>query len=72
MHTKFWSENLKRKDHTEDLSVDVNIIFQWIVGNRMRRFVLLVASSSRQGPVAEFCEHGNKTSGFTNGKEFFD
>jgi hypothetical protein len=27
IHTQFWSENLKRKDHLEDLGLDGRIIF---------------------------------------------
>jgi len=26
LHTKFWSENVKGRDHSEDLGVDGNII----------------------------------------------
>jgi hypothetical protein len=28
MHTKFWSENLKRRDHPEELGVDGRIILE--------------------------------------------
>jgi hypothetical protein len=31
MHTKFWPENLKRRDHSEDLVVDGKIILEWIL-----------------------------------------
>jgi hypothetical protein len=31
MFTEFLSENLKRRDHAEDLSVDGKIILDWIV-----------------------------------------
>jgi hypothetical protein len=30
--SKFWSENLKGRDHSEDLSVDERIILEWILG----------------------------------------
>jgi len=30
--TKFWSENLKRTDHSEDLGIDGKIISEWILG----------------------------------------
>jgi hypothetical protein len=32
MYTKFWSENLKGRDHSEDLRVDVKIILERILG----------------------------------------
>jgi hypothetical protein len=31
MRTKFWSENVKGRDHSEDLDVDGKIIFEWIL-----------------------------------------
>jgi hypothetical protein len=30
--TKFWSENLKGRDHSEDLCTDEKIILEWILG----------------------------------------
>jgi hypothetical protein len=32
MHKIFWFENLKERDHLEDLGVDGNIILEWILG----------------------------------------
>jgi hypothetical protein len=32
MHTKFWLESLKGRDHSEDLGVDERIILKWILG----------------------------------------
>jgi len=32
MSTKFWSENLKARDHSEELCVDERIILEWIFG----------------------------------------
>jgi hypothetical protein len=32
VHTKFLLENLKEKDHSEDLGIDEKIILQWILG----------------------------------------
>jgi hypothetical protein len=32
MHIKYWSENLKGKDHVEGLDVDGRIILEWILG----------------------------------------
>jgi len=29
---KFWLENLKERDHAEDLGVDGRIILDWILG----------------------------------------
>jgi hypothetical protein len=31
MHTKFWSENLKGRDRSEDLGADGRIILEWIL-----------------------------------------
>jgi hypothetical protein len=32
MHTKFWSDKLKGRDHVEDAGVDGKIILEWILG----------------------------------------
>jgi hypothetical protein len=32
MHAKFWPENLKERDHSEDQSVDEKIILKWTLG----------------------------------------
>jgi len=32
MHTKFWSEDLKGRDHSEDLGVDGKLILVRILG----------------------------------------
>jgi hypothetical protein len=32
MHTKFWSENLKGRDYSEDLGVDGKMILEWTKG----------------------------------------
>jgi hypothetical protein len=40
MHTKFWSENKKGRDHSEDLGVDGKIILEWILRNRVRKWGL--------------------------------
>jgi hypothetical protein len=31
MHTKFWSENLKGRDHLEDLGVDGKILSEFML-----------------------------------------
>jgi hypothetical protein len=31
MHTVFWLENLKGRDHSEDLDVDEKIILEWVL-----------------------------------------
>jgi hypothetical protein len=35
MYTKFWSENVKGRDHVEDLSIYGRIILERILGNEM-------------------------------------
>jgi hypothetical protein len=37
MHTKFWSENLKGRNHVEDLGIDERIISEWILGKYGRK-----------------------------------
>jgi hypothetical protein len=32
MRTKFWSENLKGRDHSEDMGIDGKIILQRMLG----------------------------------------
>jgi hypothetical protein len=32
MRTKFWSKNLKGKDHVDDLGLGANIMLEWIFG----------------------------------------
>jgi hypothetical protein len=32
VHTKFWSEILKGKDHAEDLGIDGKITLKWNLG----------------------------------------
>jgi hypothetical protein len=49
-------ENLKRRDHLEDLGIDETIKFEWISGKR------LVASS---------CEHDNEPRFYIR-REFLD
>jgi hypothetical protein len=31
MHTKFWSENLMGRDHSEDVGIDEKVILEWIL-----------------------------------------
>jgi hypothetical protein len=32
MHTIFWLESLKGRDHSEDISTDGKIVLDWILG----------------------------------------
>jgi len=32
LYTKFRSENLKGRDHTEDIGLDGKIMLQWVLG----------------------------------------
>jgi hypothetical protein len=58
MHTKFWSENLKGRDHEENLNVDGRIILECILGKQDGKF-RMDSSGSGYGQVAGSCEHGN-------------
>jgi hypothetical protein len=71
MHTKFWLENLKERDHSEDLGKDGRIILQWILkkyGGKVRSECI----GSGQGPMAGSCEQSNEPSGSIQGREFLD
>jgi hypothetical protein len=32
MHSEIWSDNLKRRDHSEDIGIDGRILLEWILG----------------------------------------
>jgi hypothetical protein len=56
MNTKFWSENLNVKEHSQDRGVDEMIILEWI--SEMR--------------VAQYRDPWGDFSGSIKGREFFD
>jgi hypothetical protein len=35
IHTKFWLENLKGRDHSEDPGIDGRIISEWLLGKQV-------------------------------------
>jgi hypothetical protein len=45
MHKKFWSENLKGRDHAEDLDVDRRIILECILKKYVARCGLDLSAS---------------------------
>jgi hypothetical protein len=61
IRAKFWLENLKEKDHLEDLGVDWNRVWGWGLN-------ILV----RIGTGGCSFEHGNETSGSIKGGEFLN
>jgi len=71
MHTEFWLGNLKGRDYSEDLLVDMKIILEWILW-KQGCTCGLDASGSGQEDVAGSCEHGNETSGSIKDGEFLD
>jgi hypothetical protein len=70
MHTVFWLENLKGRDHLEYLGVGGRIILEWILG--VVRRCGLDEYSLGEGPMAGCCEHGNEPSDSIKGGEFID
>jgi hypothetical protein len=61
IHTKFWLENLKGRDNSEDLGIHGKML-EWILGNTAPNCGL-DSTASGQGLVMGSCEHGNKSSG---------
>jgi hypothetical protein len=64
-------ENLKGRDHSEDLGSDGKITLEWFSGHRMER-CKLDAFCSGWGPGGGSCEHGNEPSGSVKGGELLD
>jgi hypothetical protein len=56
MHTEFWSDNLRGRDHMEHLNEEAIKIHIKSLGS----------SGSELGPVAGSCQHDNKPSGSIN------
>jgi hypothetical protein len=71
MRTKFWSENLKGRDHLEDPGIDGRITVECMWGSRVGKCGL-DSCDSGQGPIEGCCEHGNELSGSLNGGDFVD
>jgi hypothetical protein len=71
MHTVSLLQNLKERDHFEDLGVDKNIVLEWTLRSRVGGCGLYL-SVSRRGPVAGPYEHGDEPSGFIKGGGFLD
>jgi len=59
MHTKFWSENLKGGDHSEDLQAKGNMILNGSQGNITGKCGQ-DSSGPGQRPVACSCGHSNE------------
>jgi hypothetical protein len=64
-------ENLKGRDHSEDMGIDGKIILEWILekcgGKLWLGFIWL-----RIGTSGILCEHGNETTGSIKDGEFLD
>jgi hypothetical protein len=71
MHALFWFENLKGRDHSEELGVDGRKLLERIVG-RYDGKVRTGCIWLNDGPVASSCEGGNELSGSIKGGEFLD
>jgi hypothetical protein len=71
MHTIFWSENLKERDLSEDLSVGGRIISEWTLGKQGEK-VWTGCIWLRIGTSGRCCEHGDEPSGSIKRGEYVD
>jgi hypothetical protein len=69
-HTKFWSENLKGRDHLEDLYVGGRGLLKWILTKLGVK--LWTVFDSGEGQVMSSCKHGNEISGSMKDRKFLD
>jgi hypothetical protein len=70
--TKFWSENLKGRDHSEDLGVDGRIIPEFFLGKcggKVWTGCIRLRIGTSGGLL---CEHCSEPSGSVRGTEFLD
>jgi hypothetical protein len=65
MHTEFWTECLKRRDHLDDLGRHEDESER----NRVRGYGL-DSFGFEQEQVANSCKHANDPSGFSKGNTF--
>jgi hypothetical protein len=72
MHTIFWSENLKGRDHSEDLGVDGRIILEWILWKIGWGSVDWIHVAQVRNQWQGSCEHGNELSDSIKGRELLD
>jgi len=64
-HTVFWMEDLKGRDHSEDIGLDGKIILKWILGNKKGK----MRTGCRL--MADHCEHYNQPSGSIRKNDIF-
>jgi hypothetical protein len=69
MHTILWLENLKGRDHFEDLCVDGRVISEWTLVKQDGK-VWAVCIWLRIRTSGGLCEHSNESSGSMRSGEF--
>jgi len=73
VHTKFWQDDLKERDHLGNLGGYGRIISKWLYITECEDVDCgLDSSGPRQGPLAASCGHGNEPSGSIECEEFTD
>jgi hypothetical protein len=65
-------ESLKRRDQSDDVSVDGIIILKWILKRKYGSRVWTGLIWLRIGTGTDSCEHGNKPSGSIKPREFLE
>jgi hypothetical protein len=71
IYAGFWLEDLKERDHSEDMFIDRRIVLKWILSSRTGQNGL-DSCGSGQRQVADPCVHGHAPSGSIKCREFLD
>jgi hypothetical protein len=72
MHTKFWSENLTRRDYLEDQGTPERIKLKWIQRKSELGDLCWIKLAQDRVQQGGCCERGNEPSGPINCEQLLD